>query len=113
MPSSSTSVTSLRIDNEISSDSNLSKIILLETSDNMARQIPAPGAGLQHMRRHRMPTLDDLRVQSDDLRVQYEEIRRLRAEVARLQARRSRNTQVPPEKPKERRRRFSLVSMRG
>jgi len=87
MPSSSTSVTSLRIDNEISSDSNLSKIILLETSDNMARQIPAPGAGLQHMRRHRMPTLDDLRVQSDDLRVQYEEILRLRAELDRLQAR--------------------------
>jgi len=110
MPSSSTSVTSLRIDNEISSDSNLSKIILLESSDNMARQIPA---GLQHMRRHGMLTLDELRVQSDDLRVQYEEIRRLRAEVARLQARRSRNTQVPPEKPKERRRRFSLVSMRG
>ena len=79
----------------------------------MARQIPAPGAGLQHMRRNRMPTLDDLRGQSDDLRVQYEEILRLRAELARLQARPPRNTQVTPKKPKERRRRFSLVSMRG
>ena len=62
-----------------------------------------------------MPTLDDLRVQSDDLRVQYEEIFRLRAALDRLQthSKPSRKTQVPPKKPKERRRRFSLVPMRG
>ena len=62
-----------------------------------------------------MPTLDDLRVQSDDLRVQYEEILRLRAELDRLQthSKPSRKTQVPPEKPKERLRLFSLVPMRG
>ena len=62
-----------------------------------------------------MPTLYDLRVQSDDLRVQYEEILRLRAELDRLQARSkpSRKTQVPPKKPAERRRRFSLLPMRG
>ena len=62
-----------------------------------------------------MPTLNDLQVQSDDLRVQYKEILRLRAELDRLQARSkpSRKTQVPPKKPKERRRRFSVVPMRG
>ena len=45
--------TSLRNDNEISSDSIVPKLILLGTSGKMARQIPAPGAGLQHMRRNR------------------------------------------------------------
>ena len=47
--------------------------------------------------------------------VQYEEILRLRAELDRLQthSKPSRKTQVPPEKPKERRRRFSLVPMRA
>ena len=66
-------------------------------------------------RRNILPTMDDLRVLGDDLRAQYEEILCLRAELDRLQARSkpSRKTQVPPKKPAERRRRFSLLPMRG
>ena len=88
-----------------------SDAILLGTRGDVARPVTGPGqmfVGLQCAKAQRMPTLDDLRIQSDDLRVRYEEVLRLRAELDRLQCRSKpsplRKKQVPAKKPRERRR---------
>ena len=75
-----------------------SDAIFLGTRGDVARRITGPGqmfVGLQCAKAQRMPTLDDLRIQSDDLRVKYEEVLRLRAELDRLQ---DRSKLSPPRK---------------